>query len=206
MKIKKCPKCCIEKDITDFHTCKSRKISSYCKKCLYENQMIRWRDRKFKAVNIMGGKCSACGYNKCLDALEFHHIDPNNKEFMWNKLKSYTWKRVINELKKCIILCANCHREFHSKIYKNSNKDNSYLNNNGPIQSGTCPSCNDPTYGTKYCSTKCASFSSRKVKQRPSKVELENMIQHSSMTAIGKKYGISDNAVRKWAKSYNILL
>jgi len=62
---------------------------------------------------MLGGKCVKCGYNKCTHALEFHHQN-NNKEFtiskQWN---SKTWELMKKEVKKCILLCSNCHRELH---------------------------------------------------------------------------------------------
>ncbi len=68
------------------------------------------------AVAYKGGKCERCGYDRCIDALEFHHIDPTVKEFNISS-KGYTrsWERVKVELDKCMILCANCHRETHSQ-------------------------------------------------------------------------------------------
>jgi 5-methylcytosine-specific restriction endonuclease McrA len=68
------------------------------------------------AVENKGGKCEKCGYDRCIDALEFHHLDPTQKDFNISS-KGYTrsWERVKVELNKCMILCANCHREFHSR-------------------------------------------------------------------------------------------
>jgi len=64
------------------------------------------------AIDYKGGKCIVCGYNKCTWALEFHHIDPKEKEFSISD-KGYTrsWDKVKIELDKCVLLCANCHRE-----------------------------------------------------------------------------------------------
>ncbi len=69
------------------------------------------------AVDYKGGKCQICGYNRCIDALEFHHNDLSKKEFGISE-KGYTrnWKSVMEELDKCIMICANCHREFHAKL------------------------------------------------------------------------------------------
>jgi hypothetical protein len=69
------------------------------------------------AVEYKGGKCERCGYNRCIDALEFHHADPTQKDFNISS-KGYTrsWKRVQAELDKCVMLCANCHRETHAKL------------------------------------------------------------------------------------------
>ena len=69
------------------------------------------------AVAYKGGCCERCGYSKCIDALEFHHIDPGQKDFTISS-KGYTrsWEKVRSELDKCMILCANCHRELHAKL------------------------------------------------------------------------------------------
>ena len=57
---------------------------------------------------------------------------------------------------------------------------------------------------SKYCSHDCTWVSSRVVKDRPEKDELYNMLLHNSFLAVGRKYGVSDNAIRKWCKSYGI--
>jgi hypothetical protein len=64
--------------------------------------------------------CGRCGYNKCLAAIEFHHKNPSEKLFMISKkLKSNSPKgsnadAIRQEIKKCEIVCANCHREIHN--------------------------------------------------------------------------------------------
>lgn len=69
--------------------------------------------RKDKLVEMAGGGCCRCGYNKCLRALQFHHTFPADKLFglslvnLWSK----NWESVLAEYKKCILLCANCHAE-----------------------------------------------------------------------------------------------
>ena len=67
---------------------------------------------KEKAIQLLGGKCVRCGYNKCNRALEFHHIDGQQKERNISKLL-YSWTRLVKELKKCTLLCSNCHEEVH---------------------------------------------------------------------------------------------
>ena len=68
---------------------------------------------KQQAVDYKGGKCSKCGYNKCLAALEFHHINPETKDKKWNTFRFKFSEKMKLELDKCILLCANCHREEH---------------------------------------------------------------------------------------------
>lgn len=72
-------------------------------------------------VNTFGGKCCLCGYNKCISAFDFHHIDSNEKEFnISNKLNKggeFDYD-LLNELTKVIMVCSNCHREIHSGLWK----------------------------------------------------------------------------------------
>ena len=69
------------------------------------------------AIAYKGGRCERCGYDRCADALEFHHRDPDQKDFSISS-KGYTrsWERVKMEMDKCVMLCANCHRELHAKL------------------------------------------------------------------------------------------
>ena len=66
-------------------------------------------------VEYKGGKCEVCGYDKCIEALEFHHIDETTKEFaVSGSTKSLDRQKA--EADKCIMLCANCHRELHAGL------------------------------------------------------------------------------------------
>lgn len=80
---------------------------------------VKWfRKRlKIKAVEYKGGCCEKCGYNKTISALEFHHKNPKEKDFSPSGL-SISWERMKNEIDKCILVCANCHREIHDEINK----------------------------------------------------------------------------------------
>lgn len=81
------------------------------------NKSIRYRNRqKEKSVLYLGGKCIKCGYSKSLAALDFHHTDPNKKDWKPSRLMSYRWEIVKAELDKCELLCANCHRELHEGV------------------------------------------------------------------------------------------
>lgn len=71
----------------------------------------RRKTLRLKAIEYKGGKCQSCGYNKCLEALEFHH-NRNRKNFgISNRGYTRSWEKVRAELDLCILLCANCHRE-----------------------------------------------------------------------------------------------
>src|SRR3989338_5363741 len=69
------------------------------------------------AIEYLGGKCQLCGYVKCLEALDIHHKNPNNKNFGISEDGiTRSWKRVKSEIQECILICANCHREIHAGI------------------------------------------------------------------------------------------
>lgn len=79
--------------------------------------VVRHRKKTKKmAVDYLGGKCCMCGYFKCLGALEFHHKNPEEKDFAISSDGiTKKWSEIKSELDKCICVCANCHREIHSK-------------------------------------------------------------------------------------------
>jgi len=114
VRMKICSKCKVEKEENEFYKKQGKQLQTYCKKCLNTVQIVRWRERKKQAVIYKGGKCRQCGYNKNYSALVFHHVDPSNKEFAWDKLRLYPWKVVLTELDKCDLLCSNCHAELHN--------------------------------------------------------------------------------------------
>ena len=67
------------------------------------------------ALEYKGGKCQRCGYNKCSHALELHHLNPDEKEFsVSDRSIRLDWELIKKELDKCILICANCHREVHA--------------------------------------------------------------------------------------------
>ena len=69
-----------------------------------------------KIKETRGGKCVRCGYNKCLKALEFHHIDPSKKDFTISN-DHFKLLEAVEETKKCILICSNCHKEFHDNLW-----------------------------------------------------------------------------------------
>lgn len=160
------------------------------------------RRKKWKAAESFGGKCSLCGYNKCLAALEFHHVE-GKKEAPSSIIHSWSWERAKKELQKCVLLCSNCHREVHY-----SERDMEYKINLMPWLRLDCKQCKT-SFDTKngnqlFCSIACRAVHDRRV-LRPTKKQLEKMIQDRiPWIQLGKMFGVSDNGVRKWAKGYGI--
>lgn len=78
--------------------------------------VILWRKRaKQKLVDYKGGKCEICGYNKCIEALHFHHRNSDEKNFSISG-KSLSFEKLKIEADKCILVCSNCHSEIHAGI------------------------------------------------------------------------------------------
>lgn len=77
------------------------------------------RRKKLKtlAIEYKGGKCQICGYDKYAGALELHHVDRSQKSFgIGDKGYTRSWEKVKAEIDKCLLLCANCHREIEAGI------------------------------------------------------------------------------------------
>lgn len=115
---KKCPKCEENKNLSDFHNRRGLKGGSvYCISCSNKESVERARQFKIKCVEYKGGCCEKCGYDKYVGALQFHHLDPNEKDFALSKVKSHSFnEKIIRELDKCMLVCANCHFEIHGDI------------------------------------------------------------------------------------------
>lgn len=111
--MKRCISC--EEVLSEENTYKkpNGNLQSYCKKCFNRYCADRWKQRKLDAIAYKGGKCERCGYDKYYGALEFHHLDPLQKDCDWNKMRKKKWQDVLAELDKCICVCSNCHREIH---------------------------------------------------------------------------------------------
>jgi hypothetical protein len=83
-----------------------------CKACRSEAVARRRRAVKQRLVAEAGGSCQLCGYSRCLGALQFHHVEPHGKEFhLAHRGHSRSIARSRAEMRKCVLLCANCHAE-----------------------------------------------------------------------------------------------
>lgn len=160
-------------------------------------------------VEAMGGSCAICGYLRCRAALEFHHLDPKEKDFSFgNKLANpRSWDVLVNEMRKCVMLCATCHREVHEGMtalpdvfprFDERFADYKALAAFEKLE--PCPVCAKPKSPRQItCSSSCAGRSRGKVDWDA--VDLVGLMSRMSMVAIGDLLGCSDVAVRKrWKK------
>jgi len=163
----------------------------------------KWRSfTKDRMVAAMGGKCQCCGYNKTNRALSFHHIDPNKKDLGISEIRANpkSWTLIVNELKKCILVCHNCHMEIHEGIqtipdnyckfdldFESFTKISDYNN---------CPACqSSKPESQKYCSKKCAQTNRRKVDWNS--IDLIKLMEEHSISELEKILGVSNAAIYK---------
>jgi hypothetical protein len=203
---------------------------SYIGKRRRSDAVVNWRRRtKIRLILHKGGKCEKCGYNN-LDApsaFHFHHPDPTQKDFNISG-KSAGFETLRIEADKCHLYCSNCHSEIHDAIntkirestIERCKKELKELEKIGykeyvaqrkcvPLENATCLQCGKQ-YKQKdrkqqYCSNACWSLVRRRVLVRPSKEDLETMLETMSYVGIGRQYRVSDNTIRKWAKGYGII-
>lgn len=218
--IRKC--ICCEKEFEP-----NNNARKYCYDCSPElnvsgntSERLKFTNNAWKKefIRLRGGSCQLCGYDKTIQALEFHHINPDEKTMVLNHECSGNYLRKVEEMKKCALICANCHREVHyglvdaalirldnslidSKIQylKNYEKENFEDNDKKTI----CPICG----GKKSSSSKMCVICQHKLQQksdRPESLELARMIVEKGFVQVGKDFGVSDNAIKKWCKSYGI--
>jgi len=108
------------KSFSELNTEEKRRFRNLARKASYyrrhdyhkRQQVLRRRDRKKEILDAIGraAKCERCGYDRCIAALDFHHREPHEKDSLVTALPI---GRAIEEAKKCVVLCANCHREEH---------------------------------------------------------------------------------------------
>ena len=124
--MKKCSSCSKDKPADGFQKDSHSKdgFRSSCKECQKRMNSTTRKDKKQRLVSRFGGGCVLCGYSKCLAALEFHHKDPSQKKFRLsgNSVMRSKFEILVEEAKKCVLLCANCHREIH---FNEAEKDGS---------------------------------------------------------------------------------
>ena len=176
------------------------------------------RNRKLNLIKVCGNQCNICGYNRAISALEFHHINPEEKEYALASMGTcHQLEKDLEEIKKCILVCSNCHREIHEgfytkdelflkKIYLDDIANELINDRNSKLEEKHyyCPSCGkEITRMAQYCS-ECANKNKRIVKERPTREELKQLIRTTPFTKIGQQFEVSDNAIRKWCKAENL--
>lgn len=183
-------------------------------------RVIDWRRRlKEKAIIYKGGKCIVCSYNRCNAALDFHHVDPNEKDFAIARYgHCRAWLTVKEELDKCVLICNRCHREHHHGALDLED----HLRKNPSIKEGDQalleaghdpyfelgsepPTCIDCEIEVSKTATRCISCEAihRRESGKYTKIDWPPMkdlierVRETSFSAMSRELGVSDNAIRK---------
>lgn len=222
---KKCPKCSLDKDHSEFNKAAKAKdgLQAYCRQCSvarataqYGKYPHKTKQRNKEYVKVLTTICDNiklkygcfnCGYKEYAICLDFHHLNQDEKDTEVSLIARYkNITRLINEINKCVVTCSNCHRLIHKKI----------------IECNVKP-CLEKVDEHKTVKQKQSAIKKqivkidrRKIKReykakpdtrkviRPTKEELEKLLWEKPTTQIAKDYGLSDNGVAKWVKSYGL--
>lgn len=205
--MKECRVCKLEKTLDSFSINKTKKagINDECKECQKEYFKKYYDKNKEKHIHTvlsytierkiflaqkkMEYGCIKCGYKDHPSALQFHHKDPKTKSFTIGSGNNKTFQELKDEIKKCVVLCANCHFIEHVK-----NDDNIILEARKRINKKKKvdhQNLDEEQKQIKY--GKC-----------PPKEVLEKLVWEIPSEKIGEKYGVSGRAVGKWCKKYEI--
>lgn len=170
--------------------------------------VMRWRrNTKRKLIYALGGKCCICGYDRCDGALEFHHRDPSEKDFHWGAINGNIrgWATIVAEMKKCVCVCSNCHRELHAGMV-DLPLDAQVLNEQlipsellfEPATFDSCPVCGKQKLrALRMCSVVCANTRRIKIVDWDKHDVVSLVGDHGSYAAVGELLGVSGAAVAR---------
>jgi Zn finger protein HypA/HybF involved in hydrogenase expression len=148
--------------------------NTFLKEKLIKSQLLEEKCHECNVRSIWNGKKLV---------LQLEHKNGNNRD---------------NRLQNLILLCPNCHSQTDTftgkKRKKHLNCDSCQISITKHSESGLCRSC----------AANVNNYQNRKVKDRPSKQELLKLILEKPFTQIANEYMVSDNAIRKWCKTYDL--
>jgi hypothetical protein len=184
-----------------------------------------WRERtKQLMLESFGSSCGICGYARSPAALHFHHVDRRVKDFTFGQRLYRTWDALVAEMRKCVLLCANCHSEVHAGVTALPDDirrfDENYVERESMRKAAVRQSCLVcgvvcPTSKHKFCSAACwregrktslGNPRGRPATAWPSAEDLELEVLKTSYVSAAARLGVSDNTVRKYLAEHGRLV
>lgn len=233
METKICSKCGRQLPIEDFYWRNKAKGQrrSECKEC-HNSYVKKMYLQKHDDIETLKSHCSCikCGQSRGY-VLDFHHKDPSIKQDGIARLISDNapLTKIKEEIDKCVILCANCHREFHFLEKKQNISIQEYLNTNISIQYSNliqpkklsepliwnqkereekkkyyCIDCGTEISRSATRCPSCANKNRQVISKEFTREQLKELIRNKPFTQIGQDYNVSDNAIRKWCDKFNL--
>lgn len=176
----------------------------------YYSKTLKAFRRKLELISLCGGGCKNCGYKKNISALEFHHRDPTKKKIVLDlkSLGNNSMKTILEELDKCDLLCANCHRELHNpQLEFNTVVEltKGVINHTAIVQVRkyvTNPNCKDCGVKITYKHSRCITCASKiKIKHNKPNIELLNEEYNTyGVSWCSRKYNADRKTIKKWLK------
>lgn len=170
------------------------------------------RRTKAKAVEYKGGKCEVCGYSKSQAAMDFHHVDPTQKDLAIGSGNPRQWEVIRVELDKCRLLCSNCHREEHDRLRQEHRTEQARaareeVSERKDQEQRSCTRCGElvgvtpsrimaSLTGALYCGLACFR-ASRETTGWPGDDVLRGLVWQVPVQQIGRQLGVSASAVKK---------
>ena len=164
----------------------------------------KWRETtKARMVLAMGSKCQCCGYNTCNGALAFHHLDPTIKDLGFGAIRGnpVSWKKIVIELRKCILVCHNCHSEIHAGVrdipatYTAFDESMTEYDISFEQEYDSCICGLQKPISRKFCSNTCAATNRRKVKWET--IDLLTLLKTHSIGELEDMFGVTNSAIYK---------
>jgi len=181
----------------------------------YNSENVKaWRRRtKKKLIKIFDDRCYVCKRRFNPVAYDFHHVDPKTKQYTISAIMSSikSLDTIMAEAKKCIMVCASCHRQIHTgqipigcrmPFEKAIMVTMAAWKTQKKKDYGNCPICNSKLRGQKkYCSLKCSAKGRRKT-TRPPENELKALVKENGYEGTGRILGVSGRSIRNWLEFY----
>ena len=173
------------------------------------------RKLKLRMVEYLGGSCVQCGYSKCVEAMDFHHRDPKEKDFQLASGVYRRWEVIREELDKCMLLCARCHREIHAELREVQLEQQriearKLVPEKQRALNVRCSVCHEAfvVWPSKMrlgvtCSVECAAKAQEKVVW-PSDDDLHRLVWLMPVMKLSTSLGVSDSAVKKRCRKRGI--
>lgn len=177
----------------------------------YVKQKERALTRKLEIIQLKGGKCEKCGYDKNIAALELHHLNPKEKSFQLDArhLSNTTREKILEEAEKCILVCSNCHKELHHPTLEKDNlpklleeMKSKHVTLEHKTKKCVCKRCGkefDYVCGKIYCSDECRNADLNE-KYPPYEKLIDKYSELKSWEKVAKYFGITRRIIQRLRK------